>query len=122
MKHPFLALLIIVMCDLAWAVDVDLYVTDCTGRQIVGEETILGEQKTNAVSIFASPGEYEPFSFALQPKERITDVMIHGGALTGPGGEISARNVVVRSAEGGFGANKMLYALGRTWNMKQRSR
>jgi hypothetical protein len=48
--------------------------------------------------------------------------MIRGGALAGPGGVISAENVVVRSAEGGFGANKMLYELGRTWNMPAWSR
>lgn len=122
MKPSYSILLAIVISPVAWAADVDLYVTDCTGRQMVGEETVLGEQKTNAVSIFGAPGEYEPFSFALQPKERITDVMIRGGALAGPGGVIPAENVVVRSAEGGFGANKMLFELGRTWNMPAWSR
>ena len=106
----------------ALAVDVDVYVTDCTARQIVGEETVLGGAKTRAVSLFASPGEYEPFSFALQPKERLVEVMIRAGALTGPAGIIPAENVTVRSAEGGFGANRMLYPLGRTWNMPAWSR
>lgn len=115
-------LLVIVMSPIVRAADVDLYVTDCTGRQIVGEETVLGGQKTNSVSIFASPGEYEPFSFAIQPKERIADMMIRAGALAGPGGVIPAENVVVRSAEGGFGANKMLFELKHTWNMPAWSR
>ena len=70
MKHSYSILLTILMSPVVWAADMDLYVTDCTGRQVVGEETVLGGQKTNAVSVFASPGEYEPFSFALQPKER----------------------------------------------------
>jgi hypothetical protein len=110
------------LCRAAWAADLDLYVTDCTARQIVGEETVLGKQKTTTASLFASPGEYEPMSFALQPKERITDVMIRGGALAGPAGAIGAENVVVQSLEGGYGANRMLYDLGRTWDMPAWSR
>ena len=113
---------LIVLCRAGWSAEVDVYVTDSTAKQIVGEETVLGKQKTNSVSIFASPGEYEPFSFAVQPKERIVDVMIQGGALTGPAGVIPAENVVVRSAEGGHGANRMLFNLGRTWNMPAWSR
>jgi len=122
MKLSCSVLLMIVMSPVAWAVDVDLYVTDCTDKQVVGEETVLGGKKTSAVSIFASPGEYEPFSFAIQPKERIAEMMIRGGPLAGPGGVIPAENVVVRSAEGGFGANRMLFELGHTWNMPAWSR
>jgi len=117
MKRLFLTILVIAMCDLAWAAEVDVYVTDYTARQIVGEESVLGKERTNSVSIFASQGEYEPFSFALQPKERLLDVIIKGGALTGPAGVIPAENVLVRSTEGGHGANRMLYDLGRAWNM-----
>ena len=113
---------LMVLCRAGWSAEVDVYVTDCTAKQIVGEETVLGKQKTNSVSIFASPGEYEPLSFALQPKERIAEVMIQGGALTGPAGVIPAENVVVRSAEGGHGANKMLFDLAHPWNMPAWSR
>jgi len=122
MKCLYMVMFFIVFCHAGWSAEVDIYVTDCTARQIVGEETVLGKQKTNSVSIFASPGEHEPFSFALQPKERIADVMIRGGALTGPAGVIPAENVVVRSAEGGHGANRMLFDLGRAWNMPAWSR
>ncbi len=97
--------------------DVDLYVTDCNAKQVVGEEKPLGGQKTNSVALFASPGEYEPFSFALQPKVRLTDVWIQAEALSGPAGVIPANEVVVRSAEGGFGANRLLLRLGRSWDM-----
>jgi hypothetical protein len=119
MKWLIPALTVIVLCRQSWSadMDVDVYVTDCTAKQVVGEETVLGGQKTNSVSIFASPGEYEPFSFALQPKERLANVMIRGGRLSGPAGVIPAENVVVRSAEGGYGANKMLFDLGRVWDM-----
>jgi len=106
-----------VLCQAAWPAEVEVYVTDCTGKQIVGEETVLGSRKTNKVSIFASPGEYEPFSFALQPKERLVQVMIRSGPLSGPAGVIPKENVVVRSAEGGHGANRMLFNLWRPWHM-----
>jgi hypothetical protein len=121
MKCLIPVLVLIVLCRESWSADVDVYVTDCTAKQIVGEETVLGGQKTNSVSLFASQGECEPFSFALQPKQRIVDVMIQGGPLSGSG-VIPAENIVVRSAEGGHGANKMLFDLGRTWNMPGWSR
>jgi hypothetical protein len=59
--------------------------------------------------------------FCTAPKQRIVDVMIQGGPLSGSG-VIPAENIVVRSAEGGHGANKMLFDLGRTWNMPGWSR
>ena len=117
MKRVFPAIVLISFCPVAWSADVNVYVTDCTARQIVGEEIVLGKEKTNAVSLFASLGEYEPFSFALQPKGRIVDVMIRAGDLTGPAGTIPAENVVVQSVEGGHGANRMLCNLGRAWSM-----
>ena len=49
--------------------------------------------------IFAAPGEYEPFSFLLRPKENIEQVMITAGELKGPSGAISAANVKVTSVE-----------------------
>jgi hypothetical protein len=122
MKRPLLAVAFLVVSHTAWSVDVDVYVTDYTGKQVVGEETVLGKQKTGDVSIFASPGEYEPFSFALQPKERLADVMIHSGPLSGPAGVIPKEDVAVQSAEGGHGTNRMLFGLGHTWNMPGWSR
>ena len=117
MRQSGLALLMLALCRAAWPAEVEVYVTDCTGKQIVGEETVLGKQKTNKAAIFASPGEYEPFSFALQPKERLVEVMIKSGPLRGSAGVIPEENVVVRSAEGGHGANRMLFALWRPWHM-----
>lgn len=122
MRRLYSALLVIALCHAVWSAEVDVYVTDYTGRQIVGEETVLGKEKTRSVSLFASRGEYEPFSFALQPKERMPDVMISAGALRGPAGVIPADRVVVQSVEGGHGANRMLFDLGRSWNMPAWSR
>jgi hypothetical protein len=102
--------------------DVDVVITDYMGLQVVGKETPLGKEKTNAVSLFAARGEYECFSFWLQPKERIADVMIKGGPLKGPAGVIPAENVVPRSAEGGHGDNKNLLILGNKWDMAGWSR
>ncbi|MBC8872475.1 MAG: hypothetical protein H8E44_23835 [Planctomycetes bacterium] len=117
MQRLLFVLALILVCRVSQSADIDVYVTDYSAKQIVGEETVLGPKKTDAVFIFASPGEFEPFSFALQPKERTVDVMIKGGPLVGPPGVIATENVVVRSAEGGHGANKRLYPLGHTWDM-----
>jgi len=68
--------------------------------------------------LFASLGEYEPFSFLLRPKESLEDVMIVGGDLKGPGGTIPAANVAVTSVEGYHGAGRqILMRLGKPWNM-----
>ncbi|MCY3020545.1 MAG: hypothetical protein NTW87_16105 [Planctomycetota bacterium] len=68
--------------------------------------------------LFASLGEYEPFSFLLRPKESIEEVMIAGGELKGPGGTIPAANVVVTSVEEFHGAGRqILMPLGKPWNM-----
>lgn len=117
MRYSYLVITIFVLCQATSLAEVEVYVTDCTGKQIVGEETVLGGRKTNKVALFASPGEYEPFSFALQPKERLVQVMIESGPLHGPDGAIPRENVVVRSAEGGDGANRMLFDLSRPWHM-----
>ena len=117
MRSPHFVILVLALCHTAWAGEVEVYVTDCTGKQIVGEETVLGSQRTNKVAVFASPGEYEPFSFALQPKERLVQVMIESGPLRGSPGTIPKANVTVQSAEGGHGANRMLFGLSRPWHM-----
>ncbi len=69
-------------------------------------------------AIFASLGEYEPFSFLLRPKESIEDVMIAGSELRGPGGTIPAANVAVASVEEFHGGGRqILMPLGKPWNM-----
>ena len=72
--------------------------------------------------IFASPGEYEPFSMLLRPKQDLQDVFLTPTVLTGPGGTIPAKNVVVTSVEGfGDTGRQTLMRLGRTWNMAAHS-
>ena len=72
--------------------------------------------------LFASRGEYEPFSFLLRPKATIADVFITGGELKGAAGTIPAENVVVASAEGFLGEGRTtLLRLGRKWNMSAHS-
>ena len=118
MKHP--APLIAVLSALAAAAcaqEIDLYVTDYTGRQDIGEEQPLGRRKTGTVSIFAAQGEYEPFGFALQPHDRLPDVMIRSGALAGPAGVIPAGNIRIASIEEFNGERCLLMDLGRPWDM-----
>jgi len=72
--------------------------------------------------LFASLGEYEPFSFLLRPKQTLEDVFITASALTGPGGTIPAENVVVTSVEHFLGEGRnILMRLGRKWNMAAHS-
>ncbi len=69
-------------------------------------------------AIFASPGQYEPFSFLLRPKEGVEDVMIAAGELRGPAGVIPAANVAVASVEEFHGRGRsILVPLGKPWNM-----
>ena len=100
-----------------WAGNWNLYVTDWNQKQTVGEEQPLGGHLTNVAFLFAVPGEYEPFSFAFQPKVRLEQVMIQSEPLTGLGGIIPAQEVEVRSIEGGFGENHYLFRVRRPWDM-----
>jgi len=68
--------------------------------------------------LFASLGEYEPFSFLLRPRVSLEKVFIAGTDLTGPGGTIPAANVVVTSVEGFHGKGRdILMRLGNKWSM-----
>ena len=74
------------------------------------------------VSIFASLGEYEPFSFLLRPKEDLEEVFITAGELKGPAGTIPAGNVAVTSVEGYHGGGTdILMSLGHSWSMSAHS-
>jgi len=104
-------------CGAAPAAEVDLYVTDTMAEQTAEIRPLSGEPSREA-RLFAAPGEYEPVSFALRPRERLADVMISAGPLKGPAGTIPAGNVRVQSVEGFHGGGRnILMDLGHTWNM-----
>ncbi|HUU09496.1 MAG TPA: glycoside hydrolase domain-containing protein [Phycisphaerae bacterium] len=87
-------------------------------RATNGSTETMGGQATRTARTFASPGEYEPVSFALRPKERLTNVMITASDLKGPAGTIPAANLRVQSVEGYHGpGGDILMDLGHTWNM-----
>ncbi len=116
MRYTLAAIALLTFCHAAFG-DVDLYVTDTMAPQ---DKSIkpLGGKTTAVAKMFASPGEVEPVSFALQPKVRLAGVMITGGALQGRAGTIPAANVRVRSVEGFHGKGRdILMDLGRTWDM-----
>ncbi len=118
MRHLLTAALAVVALTAAAAAqEIDLFVTDYMGKQEIGEESALGAQKTDTATLFASPGEYEPFSFALQPRDRLESVMVRGGALVGPAGDIPAANVRVDSVESYHGQRCLLMGLGQAWDM-----
>jgi len=72
--------------------------------------------------LFASPGEFEPFSFLLRPKEALEEVFIAPSDLKGPAGTIPAANLAVTSIEDFHGAaHNILMPLGHKWNMQAHS-
>ncbi len=72
--------------------------------------------------LFASLGEYEPFSFLLRPKTSLEEVTITASALKSDAGTIAASNAEITSVEGFHGAGAdMLMKLGKPWNMQAHS-
>jgi hypothetical protein len=68
--------------------------------------------------IFASIGEYEPFSVLLRPKDALEQVFITSSDLTGDAGRIPKENVEICSVESsGQIERKILLKLGNKWNM-----
>ena len=116
MRHTAFAVLLLTFCHAAFA-QIDLYITDTMAVQ---DKSIkpLGGKPSAVATMFAAPGEVEPVSFALQPKQRLPGVMIAGGELKGPAGTIPAANVRVRSVEAFHGKGRdILMDLGHTWDM-----
>ncbi len=69
--------------------------------------------------LFATPGEYEPFSFLLRPKQALSEVMVSAGDLKGPDGAvISSANLTIQSVEGFHGGGRdILMPVGHPWSM-----
>lgn len=77
-----------------------------------------GEADPREARIFASIGEYEPFSLLLRPKVALEEVFITSSDLTGDAGRIPKENLVICSVENsGEMGRKILMRLGRKWNM-----
>jgi hypothetical protein len=58
----------------------------------------LPDERVDALVAFATPGEFEPVSFALYPVRPLNNLKVRVSALTCPSGEISASRVDVRLA------------------------
>jgi hypothetical protein len=72
--------------------------------------------------IFASIGEYEPFSLLLRPKTALEQVFITSSDLTGDASRIPKENVEICSVESsGQMERKILLKLGNKWNMSANS-
>lgn len=70
----------------------------------------------------AAPGEYEPFSFLLRPRQPLEEVFITAGELRSADAVIPAENVVVASVERFLGEGRdILMPLGHRWNMAAHS-
>ena len=85
--------------------------------QLVTVDRKVGADPRQA-SIFASKGEYEPFSLLLRPKAALEQVFITSSDLTGDTGRIPKENVEICSIESsGQMECKILLMLGKKWNM-----
>ena len=96
-------------------------VTYRTPAKLTVQEERLGDVRR--AKLFATLGEYEPFSFLLRPAEALAGVFVAAGELKGPAGAvIPAGNVVVRSVESFHGGGRdILVPLGRPWSMSAHS-
>jgi len=113
----FMAPALLLAAGCAAAADLGLYVTDPMDEQTV-EIRPLGGQVSTTAHLFATPGEYEPASFAVRPVERVEAMFMTAGPLTGPAGTIAADRVRVQSVEGFHGGDRnILMDLGRPWDM-----
>jgi hypothetical protein len=100
-----------------YSAEIGLYVTDYLEPQELTIKPLGGKPSTTA-QLFATPGEYEPVSFAVRPMERVEEMFIRSGDLTGPRGVIPRENVRVQSVEGFQGGDyKILMDLGQPWDM-----
>jgi hypothetical protein len=107
----------VLICSPAFALDVGLYVTDYMDPQTVQIKPLGGEISTTA-KLFATPGEYEPVSFAVRPDERVEEMFMEAGDLSGPAGRIERDRVRVCSVEGFHGGDyDIVMELGRSWHM-----
>jgi len=117
MKRACTLLLLLAACPSVRAADVEIYVTDYLAGQDVDVKP-LGGTPSSTARIFAAPGEYEPFSFAVRPKERLPQTFITAGDLKGDAGTIPASAVRIASAEEFQGkGQQVLVDVGRPWDM-----
>lgn len=76
---------------------VSVYVVPAiTNDQILPDTDVSDSYLSDEISIFASPGEFEPASFVVHPEGGIDDLQITASALTGPGGSIPSSNVDIK--------------------------
>jgi hypothetical protein len=91
-------------------------VTFAAPKRVQVEQAASGDPRE--ANIFASRGEYEPFSFLLRPRVSLEQVMITPSDLAGPAGTLSAANVAVTSVESFHPrGRRILMKLGAPWNM-----
>lgn len=96
--------------------EMELYVTDTLAPQDMYVKP-LGGKPTRTAHIFATPGEYEPVSFAERPTEDVEQMMVTAGDLTGPAGTIPKERVRIQSVEGWHGGDQdILMDLGHPWD------
>jgi hypothetical protein len=94
------------------------------GEQVTYDEPLRvtvdrkGGADPRQARIFASKGEYEPFSLLLRPKAALEQVFITSSDLTGDAGRIPKENVEICSVESsGQMERKILVKLGKKWDM-----
>ena len=110
--------------QLRYANPQQVIIKKANGEQVTYDEPLgvtvdrKGGADPREASIFASKGEYEPFSLLLRPKAALEQVFITSSDLTGDAGRIPKENVEICSVESsGQMERKILLKLGKKWNM-----
>lgn len=67
-----------------------------TDEKILPSSSISTSYISNTISVTASPGEFEPASFVIQPKMDIKSLKLTATNLTGQNGSISSSNIDIR--------------------------
>ena len=118
MRTARFVLLLFVFLVNGAAAQVDLFVTDYLAPQTAGAKP-PGDHPTTVALLRATPGEYEPFTFLLRPRERYESVFVKpAGPLAGEAGRIEAARIEIRAVEDYHGGEfDALGRVGRPWDL-----
>ena len=117
MKRLFPILLVVVACNVAWADPrVEVHVTDYMDAQNQ-QIAPLGPAPGTTADLFASPGEFEPFSFVVNAKDKLTDVNVAVSELRGPNGVIHPESLSIQFVDPDRGGG-LLRDIPGPWTME----
>ncbi|MFH1903853.1 MAG: hypothetical protein ABIK20_07395 [Candidatus Omnitrophota bacterium] len=88
---------------------VTLIVSPIDGTKVLPSDPFVPGEITNEIKIVATPGEYEPASFVLTPKNDLKSLTLKASDLKGAAGTIPSSNIDLKVV-------KCWYQTGTVWN------